>query len=73
MWYIFYGKEGFLNSKLLELVHFWYGTPTNVRWNLNRVIHHIQEADGEMGGANHGVEEVDFDIDYTTLCIGRDM
>lgn len=50
MWYIFYGKEGFLNSKLLELVNFWYGTPTNVRWSLNRFVHHIQEADGEMGG-----------------------
>lgn len=30
---------------------------------------------GILGGvrANHGVEEVDFDIDYTTLCVGRDM
>ncbi len=54
MWSIFftksYGKEIFLNSKLLELVHFWNGTPTNVRWNLNPFAQHTQEADGEMGG-----------------------
>lgn len=56
MWHIFYGKEGlwykegFLNSKLLELENFWYGIPTNVRWSLNPFVHHIQEADGEMGG-----------------------
>lgn len=45
-----YGKEIFLSSELLELVHFWYRTPTNVRWSLNPFAQHIQEADGEVGG-----------------------
>lgn len=69
-----YGKESFLNSKLLN---FDMGHPqmldgpsihlsSTYRKQMERWV-------GILGGvrADHGVEEVDFDIDYTTLCVGR--